>query len=194
MRGYRFWLDRGLTLVTVLALVTAVYFLVKERLIPAVRSEPARVIEGEELAESFQFELLSRDGSASRAARIQVPGRRPALLLVFDSACPACYANLPAWRDLLAVSAGGVISLAIGLDRDPRDAWKYAHDHLPAATAVSIRNAREFATVMGVRVVPFTALVGADGVLHFARQGRLDATATETAIRALEALTGSSNG
>jgi hypothetical protein len=187
-RGRRRWLDRLLNLVAAVAAGLAVYFLATERVIPALRGEPARAVPGEALPAKLALEPL---GAAS-GRKIVVPAGAPALLLVFNSSCPACYANLPAWREALAAATGDVRVLAVGLQSDRRAARAYVRHELPGAEPVMPGDARFFVGTLGVEYVPFTVLVDGDGVVRFLRQGRLDPAATTALRGALEALAGSS--
>lgn len=189
----RVWLDRALSLVTAVVVVTALYFLVIERVMPAFRGESVRVVEGGKLPESLEFELLGNVERPSESARVLVPGERGALLLVFSSTCPACYANLPAWRQVIAVVGDASTVLAVGLERDRSAARAYAERHLPAALSVVPEDARRFVGTFGVDIVPFTALVDAGGIVQFVQQGSLDSTAVTSLIRSLGALAESSN-
>lgn len=191
VKGYRVWLNRVLNLVTAVVAVMALYFLATERVIPAVRGEPVRVAEGAKLPGSFQFELLGEAGRTGEATKIRVPGSRPVLLLVFSSTCPACYANLPAWREVIENADGVPEVIAVGLEPDRLAALAYARRHLPAAVAVAPEDSRRFVGTLGVDVVPFTALVDTGGIVQFLQQGSLDSTAVSSLLRALGALTGS---
>jgi len=189
----RIWLERGLNLATALALAAALYLVAAQRVVPALRGTPTRVLEGERLAESYAFEVLGPGRDSGEGSRIEVPGRRSALLLVFNSTCPACYANLDAWRAAVRHTAGLAEPLAVALERDERAAAEYARRNLAGVRAVAPVDARRFAESFGIDVIPFTALVDSDSVLAFARQGSLDSLAVRSLIGALGALKGSSN-
>lgn len=181
-------MDRVLSAVTALVVVTVSYFLVTERVVPALRGEPVRVREGERLAEALQFEPLGSAGGALGLEGIRVPSARPALLLVFNSTCQACYSTLPAWHDLIAAAGDAASVFAVALDPDERAAGAYASQNLAAARAVVPEDPRRFAGILGVDIVPSTALLDRDGVLRFMRQGSLDSLAVSSLIRALGAL------
>jgi hypothetical protein len=178
-------MDRVLSAVTALVVVTVSYFLVTERVVPALRGEPVRVREGETLAEPIEFEPLGRSLGLKG---IRVPSARPTLLLVFNSACQACYRTLPAWHDLIAAAGNAASVFAVALDPDERAAGAYASQNLAAARAVVPKDPRRFAGILGVDIVPSTALLDRDGVLHFMRRGSLDSLAVSSLIRALGAL------
>jgi hypothetical protein len=187
------WLDRALNLATAGLVGVALYFVTTERLMPALRGEPAPAIEGERLAQSFELEVLGDNGTADAArARVRVPARRPVWLFIFSSTCPACYANLPAWRRVLEASRGSAAVLAVGLERDWRAARAFVREHLPAAMLAMPEEPRRFTAALGVELVPFTALVAADGRAVYVRRGGMDSMAVAAAIRALGALAGSS--
>ncbi len=190
-RWYGVWLDRALSLVTAVVVLAAAYFLGTERVIPALRGEPVRVAEKEKVAGELGFRRLAEGRLGSEGLR--VPGERPVLLLVFSSSCPACYANLPAWHAVIEVAQGVASVFAVAVERNQPAALAYARQHLSEAVLVAPEDVREFAGVLGVDMVPFTALVGSDGVVEFVRAGRLDSTAVGSAIRALGVLGGPSN-
>jgi len=189
----RVWLDRVLSLVTAVVVVTALFFSVTERVLPALRGTPVRVFEGGTLSERLEFESLRNSERPGESDQVPVPGEGGALLLVFSSTCPACYANLPAWRQVTAAVGDASTVLAVGLERDRSAARAYAETHLPAAHSVFPKDARRFVGTFGVDIVPFTALVDAGGVVRFVRQGSLDSTAVTSLIRALETLADASN-
>jgi len=179
-----------LSLLTAAVAVTAAYFLATERVIPALRGEPVALAEGEQLTESFEFRRLGASRDEER--EIKVPGARPYLLLVFSPACPACYTNLAAWREVMEAVGGSARVLAVALERDASTALAYVSGNLPGAVAVQSLEPRRFGDALGVKVVPFTALIDGDGAVRFMRQGSLDTTAVAAAKRALGALSGSS--
>lgn len=188
MVRYRVWFERALSLVTAVAVAAAVYLLVTERLVPAVRGEPVRVGEGAKLPERLEFEVLQAASRAGAAAKVRVPGRRAALLLVFSSTCPACYANLPAWRQAMDAASHRVGLLAVGLQPDRLAAADYARRHLEGALPVTPLDVRQFAGTFGIDFVPFTVLVDSNGVVRFAWQGSMDEKAVSLLTRALGAL------
>lgn len=190
MRRYRVWIERVLSAATAAVVVLALYFLVVERVIPAVRGEPVRVVEGGSLPGGLEFELLEGSGAEGT---VNVPGERPALLLVFSSTCPACYANLPAWLEVIEAAEDVSTVLAVGIEADRVAALQYARKHLPSALAVVPEDPHRFGGLLGVDIVPFTAVVDASGTLRFVQQGSLDSGSVDLLIRALGALSGSSN-
>lgn len=191
MRGYRLWLDRMLSVVTALVVVTAGFFVVTERVVPALRSEPTRVREGERLPEVLEFAPLDNGRNSLGGERVRLPDGRAGLLLVFNSTCQACYRTLPAWQRAVDALADDVAVLAVGLDSDGQAAAAYARRNLPRAVVLAPDDPARFASILGVDVVPFTALLDSDGVLLFVRQGSLDEPAADSLIRALGALAGS---
>jgi hypothetical protein len=190
VRRHRVWIDRALSLATAGVVVMALYFVITDRVIPALRGEPVRIVEGESLTSRLEFEVL--DGSDS-SVTLTLPGATPALLLVFSSTCAACYANLPAWREVIDAVGDRVKVLAVGIEADRMAALQYAETQLPSAMPVVPEDPYRFAGILGVDMVPFTALVDASGTLRFVRQGSLDAGGIESLIRALGVLAGSSN-
>ena len=191
MQGYRVWFDRLLSVITGLIVVTVAYFVVTERVVPALRGEPVRVWRGERLSEVLELAALDGGGDNRGRATVRIPDGRATLMLVFNSTCQACYRTLPAWRRAVAAAADGVAVLAVGLDPDRRGAAVYARHNLPTAAVVTPEDPVRFANMLGIDVVPFTAVLDPDGVLLFARQGSLDVQAADSLIRALGALAGS---
>lgn len=190
MRRYRVWLDRALSLLTVIVGLVAAYLVVTERVIPALRGEPVPVDAGEKLAGRLEFDLLAASPGGGKGGRIGVPGEGAALLLVYNSTCPACYANLPAWDRVVRAAEGVASVLSVALDRDRAAARAYARRHLPSTVAVVPRDARRLTGALGIGIVPSTALVGRDGVVVFLRQGSLDRAGVDSLVSALEALKG----
>lgn len=186
--------ERILNAITICAVAAASYLVVTERVLPAVRGPADLVLEGERLSSALPFERLgnSPDGGSSESL-VRAPGERPTLLLVFHTRCPACYRNLPAWRSLIDAGRGGVTTLAVGLDAEGRKVKAYARRHLAGAVAVRPLDRKGLLETLGVEIVPFTAVVGPDGVVEFAHHGSLDSVAVKDGIGALEALTGLSN-
>jgi len=194
VRDYKVWLDRALNLAMLLVAVAALYLLTTERLLPALRGAPERLGVGGQLAAALEFRTLAKGELGTGASGdIAVPGERPTLLFVFNSTCAACYVNLSAWQEVMDAAGGKATVLAVALERERSAAHGYARRHLPAAMAVVPKDAREFAGTLGVDIVPFTALVGRDGVLEFVRPGSLDSLAVCSLLRALGALAASSN-
>lgn len=176
--------ERGLNLLTLTVAILAAYLLATERLIPALRGAPTRTLEGEQLSERLQFRVLSGERNDGPAQTVPDTGRT--LLLVFSSTCPACFENLPAWEQVAGSGRGSVRVLAVALERDRRAASLYVRRHLPTATPVVARDAARFAAALGIEVVPFTALVAADGTVEFARPGRLDPASVRVLIDLLK--------
>ena len=186
LRHYGVWLDRVFTVVTAVVGLAALYLLTTERVLPALRGEPARVSEGERMEGRLVLEPL--EDSASRGTvgeLIAVPGDRATVLMVFSSSCPSCYANLPAWRRVLESGVGRADILAVGLQRDRIAARDYVRAHLGGVRGLVPRDPRRFAAILGIEVVPFTAVVAADGMVRYARGGSLDSAAVAALIRAL---------
>ena len=185
------WSDRVLSAVTALVVVMVGYFVVTERVVPALRGEPVRVHQGERLAEVLEFEPLENGNGPLGAATIRLPDGRTTLILVFNSTCQACYRTLSAWQQVVSAAGDDADVLAVALDDDRRAAGIYAQRNLPTALAVAPEDPGRFANTLGVGIVPFTALLNPDAVLVFARQGSLDAPAVDSLMRALGALAGS---
>ncbi len=190
MAGYRVWLDRGLSVVTVLVGLTAAYLVATERVIPALRGVPAPVDAGEKLAARLEFERLAAGPGEGGEDRMEVPGEGAVLLLFYSSSCPACYANVAAWDRVVSAAAGNASVLSVALDRDLESARAYARRHLPSTVAVVPRRARRLTGALGIGIVPSTALIDGDGVVMFLRQGSLDRAAVDSLLSALEALAG----
>jgi hypothetical protein len=192
VRDYKVWLDRALSLATVLVAVAALYLLTTERLLPALRSAPVRLGVGGQLAAALEFRTLANGEVGTGASReIAVPGQRPTLLFVFNSTCPACYVNVSAWQKVMDAAGGRATVLAVALERERSAAHAYVQRQLPTAMAVVPKDPREFAGTLGIDIVPFTALVGRDGVLEFVQPGSLDSLAVRSLLRALGALAAS---
>jgi hypothetical protein len=187
VRRYRVWLDRALSLVTVIVGLVAAYLVATERVIPALRGEPEAVDAGGRLAVRLEFGPGGWGWGRGRE-RISVPGEGAALLLVYSSTCPACYANLSAWDRVVRAAEGVASVLSVGLDRDRVAARAYARRHLPSTVAVVPRDWRRLSGALGIGIVPSTALVSRDGVVVFLRQGSLDGAAVDSLVSALEAL------
>ena len=183
-RRFDVLLGNVLNLATGVVVVLTVYFLFTERLLPSLRSEPVRVPEGGALTDSFSFRPLAEPKGKTKAYRY-IPDARPVLLLFYDSTCPACYANLSAWRSALEAADEGTMVLAVALEEDRGAAEAYARRQLPGAFPVQAIEPRELLATLGVEIVPHTVLVGIDGTLRFVRPGRLDEQALEVLIRAL---------
>ena len=163
----------------------AVYFLLTERLLPSLHSEPVRVPQGGTLTESFSFKPLGVKTAKPKDLR-HVPDALPTLLLVFDSNCPACYENAAAWRTAIEAAGEGIRVLALTFESEPVAPEAYVRGQLSGAIPMAPTEPREFALTFGVEIVPFTVLVDIDGTLKFVRPGRLDSTAVATLKRALD--------
>lgn len=188
------WLERILNTITICSVAVASYLVVTERVLPAVRGPADLVMEGERLSSALRFEKLGSgaDGRSSESL-VRAPGERSTLLLVFHTACPACYRNLSAWRSLIDAGGGGVAALAVGLDADGRKVEIYTRRNLAGAVAVRPLDGQDLLETLGIEIVPFTAIVGPNGMLEFVHHGSLDSLAVKAGIGALEALTGLSN-
>ncbi|MEE9156595.1 MAG: hypothetical protein V3U38_08085 [Gemmatimonadota bacterium] len=173
-----------LNLATALVAVGALYFLLTERVLPLLQSEPVRVHEGGTLTESFAFRPLGMERPKTVDLR-HIPDEWPVLLLVFNSTCPACYANLPAWRRAIDAAGRRVTVLAVAIESDRSAAQSYATRELPRALAVEPVEPMELTGTLGIDVVPYTALVGTGGSLEFSRPGRLDSADVASLTRAL---------
>ncbi len=193
MKRYRVWLDRALSLVTVIVGLVAAYLVATERVIPALRDEAEAVDVGGRLEARLEFDLLASNPVSRGGDRIRVPGEGAVLLLVYSSTCPACYANLPAWDRAVRAAEGVASVLSVALEGDLAAARAYARRHLPSTVAVIPRDARRLTGALGIGIVPSTALVGQDGTVLFLRQGSLDRVARDSLVSALEALQGPSS-
>lgn len=188
----RVWLERTLNISTAAIVAVAAYFLVSERVIPALRGDAAPAVQGEELEGSLEFQPLGEGSVGAGVGPIAIPGPRPALLLVFSTTCPACYANLPAWRQIVTAAADRASVLAVTLESDRAAVRAYVGEKLPGAIAVRPTEPQRFVDGLGVSVVPFTVLVDAGGTVGYMRRGVLDSLGVATAIRALGVLSDSS--
>ena len=161
--GFERWLNGA----TAVLLAAAAALLVRDRLLPLWRTH--QVVEvGEAVPGELGLESLAT-GDTTALERF-----RPALLLYFQSTCPACTRNLPSWRRLLQERPPGVPAVAVGLEPRPR-ALVYAREHLSGAVAVGPVDRSRTTHLMGVRAVPTTQLVGAGGRLLWSRTGVLTA-------------------
>lgn len=192
MRRGKVWTDRMMTAATAVTVGTVLYFLMTERILPAIRGESVPVQVGQRLERILELEQQVRDASEGFGI-LRLPLGMPTLVLSFSSTCAACYRNLPAWKRAIESAGSETRVLAVALEPDRESAAAYARRHLGGAQAVWPRDAREFATALGVHVVPHTTLLDANGVVRFQRNGSLDSISVQTLERALGALTGSSN-
>ncbi len=138
-----------LNLATALVAVGALYFLLTERVLPLLQSEPVRVHEGGTLTESFAFRPLGMERPKTVDLR-HIPDEWPVLLLVFNSTCPACYANLPAWRRAIDAAGRRVTVLAVAIESDRSAAQSYATRELPQALAVEPVEPMELTGTLGI--------------------------------------------
>jgi hypothetical protein len=185
------WLDRGLSLVTAAAVLAALYVVARERAMPARGAEALRPREGDKLVASLALESYARSDRPFEAERVRVPNGRQILLLVYASTCPACYANLPAWRRVILANGGATDVIAVGFEADPAASRAYAERHLPVVTHLAPTEPPAFAAALGLDKVPFTALISADGRFRIVRRGALDAAAESSLVRALRGPAGS---
>lgn len=161
--GFERWLNGA----TAVLLAAAVALLARDRLLPAWRAH--RVVEvGETVPGDLGLVSLATGDTAA------LERFRPALLLYFQSTCPACTRNLPAWRRLLEKRPPGVPAVAVGLERR-LPALRYAREQLPGALAVGPADRNRTTHLMGVRAVPTTQLVDGSGRLLWSRTGVLTA-------------------
>lgn len=165
---------------TALLLVAAAGLLVHDRLLPAWRAR--QVVEvGERVPEDL--------GLLTLAARdtLRLGRMRPSLILLFQSTCPACTRNLPAWRRLVEERPAGVRSLAVGLEAED-DALRYVREELPRALATRPLDTGRMTRILGVEAVPTTLIVAGDGRLTWRRTGVLGEADLQRALdRAREA-------
>lgn len=162
-RGFERWLNGA----TAVLLAAAVALLARDRLLPAWRAH--QVVEvGEEVPGDLALVSLATGDTAALASF------RPALLLYFQSTCPACTRNLPAWRRLLEERPSGVPAVAVGIE--PRvTALGYAREELPGAVAARPADRSRITRLMGVEAVPTTQLVDGSGRMVWSRTGVLTA-------------------
>lgn len=159
--------ERLLNVATAALLLLAGGVLARNHLAPAWRAR--QVVEvGEPVPASL--ELVSLTGADTLA----LGDLRPALLLYYQSTCPACTRNLPGWRRLLDELPADLTAVAIGLE-GARPARRYAREELPGAAAVRPADRARATHRMGVEAVPTTQLVGPDGRLRWSRSGVLSA-------------------
>lgn len=157
--------ERWLNGATAVLLVAAGGLLVRDRLIPAWQQRQVVAV-GETVPAGLSLVTL--------AARDTVPlGRlRPSLLLYFQSGCPACTRNLPAWQRLLEERPRDVRVVAVGLEA-PAAALGYVRRELPGALAVRPEDRAGTLRLLDVEAVPTTQLVDGDGRLLVSRTGVL---------------------
>lgn len=180
--GPRRWTGRALDAGTWLLLLLGVAFLVRDRLVPAWE-ESRRVAVGEAVPEELRLISLASGDTLAPAS----PGAAT-VYLIFQSTCPACERNLPAWKRLLE-AAPGARALALGLE-EAGTALDYVRASLPEALAVDALDRNAFVRRLQVSVVPTTLVVDGRGVL----QARLDGMLRAGAVDTLVALLGSGPG
>lgn len=171
LSGARRWTGRALDVGTWLLLVVGVTFLVRDRLVPAWE-ERQRVAVGDVVPSELRLAALASGDTVPPSA----PGVST-LFLVFQSTCPACERNLPAWQRLVAEARGSRV-LAIGLE-DESAALAYVRELLPDALAVRPLDRDEFIARLDVTVVPTTLAVDAQGVLRRRAEGMLQSGAVD---------------
>lgn len=170
-RGEKPGIDLWLNGATAVLLIVGCALLVRDRILPAWRD--LQVVEvGDEVPDDLTLvSLPSRDTTA-------LEGLRPALLLYFQSTCPACARNLPAWRRLMEERPPGLPAVAVGLE-EALPALGYVREELPGAVAARPEDRSRMTRLMGVEAVPTTQLVGEDGRLLWSRSGVLGASEVE---------------
>lgn len=167
--------DRWLNGATAVVLVLAAALFVRDRVLPAWRAgQVVRV--GERAPDGLELVALA-SGDTMLLERL-----RPSLLLYFQSTCPACGRNLPAWRRLVANRPPGVRVAAVGLE-DAAPALAYVREQLPEALAVRAADQSRATRLMGVKAVPTTQLVGTAGKLLWSRTGVLTEADVEGVLR-----------
>jgi hypothetical protein len=184
------WVEKMSSLASATALCVALFLVARARVAPISRPEPDLISEGERVSADLVLQPLMASAESEDAVEIRVPGARPTLLLVFSSTCPACYANLPAWRQVIEAGREAVRVIAVAMEPDRTAARDYAQHHLADAEPTAPRDARTFAEVLGVNVVPVTALIDSDGTLRSIKRGSLDSASLSSIIGVLGALTG----
>jgi len=173
-RGEKPGIDLWLNGATAVLLIVGCALLVRDRILPAWRD--LQVVEvGDEVPDDLTLvSLPSRDTTA-------LEGLRPALLLYFQSTCPACARNLPAWRRLMEERPAGLPAVAVGLE-EALPALGYVREELPGAVAARPEDRSRMTRLMGVEAVPTTQLVGEDGRLLWSRSGVLSASDVERVL------------
>jgi hypothetical protein len=185
----RSWVEKMSSLASAAALCVALFLVARARVTPISRAEPDLIGEGERISADLVLQPLTASAEPGVAAEIRVPSARPTLLLVFSSTCPSCYANLPAWRQVIEASRGVVRVIAVGMEPDRTSARDYAQRHLADAEPTAPSDPRAFAEALGVNVVPLTALIDSDGTVRSVKRGSLDSAALSSIIGVLGALT-----
>jgi hypothetical protein len=153
-----------LDLVIGLTAVMALFFVVRERLVPWIAERS--VIDPGEVIKEGPVLIDARTGDS-------VPIRRgdDNLLLVFRSTCPTCERTAPAWHRLS--TSEDWRTTAIGLE-DADGAAAYASAHLPTARVVVPSDIDRFATRFRIDVVPTTLIIDRAGRLVARHAGPLE--------------------
>jgi thiol-disulfide isomerase/thioredoxin len=141
-----------------LALVAAVPALAAPQASPA----PA-------MAAGTQLEDFEAEGLDGQVRKVSFQGQ-PTVLMFFLSSCPTCHKMIPEWNRAYERRPEGIQVVAVLLDREPPGFFMSMPVEFPVVRAPS----RRFAADLGVQRVPFTARVGADGVVQNAANGILD--------------------
>lgn len=154
----------ALDLLVGLIALTALSFLVRERLVPWIE-ERSILDPGDLVGDQLSLEDASTGDSIS-----WTPGA-PTLLLVFRSTCPVCERAVPTWVEL--ASAGPWQTTAVGLE-PAEDAARFARTRLPLARAAVPRDIDAFAKRFRIRVVPTTLVIDREGRLTARHAGPLE--------------------
>jgi peroxiredoxin len=117
-------------------------------------------------AEIPAFEAEALDGST---VEVRFEGRST-VLVFFLSSCPTCHKMIPEWNRAFERRPDGLQVFGVMLDREPPGFFMTTPVRFPVLRAPT----RRFASDLGVKRVPFTIRVGADGKVENAHQGILD--------------------
>ena len=159
----RTWRELALDIVVGLTAVLALFFLVRERLVPWI-SERSVLDPGELVKEApFLVDAETGDSIAFQAGAAN-------LLLVFRSTCPTCERAVPAWNRLAAGDAWR--TTAIGLE-SPDAAVAYAGDRLPSARVAVPKDIDRFTRRFRIGVIPTTLVIDREGRLVARHAGPL---------------------
>jgi hypothetical protein len=153
-------LDIGVGLVAVLAL----FFLVRERLLPWIAD--LSVLDPGEAVKDPPALVDARTGDPLR-----LESGVDHLLLVLRSTCPACARAMPAWRRLAAER--NWVTTAVGLEAG-ETGGSYIGVHLPTARAAVPAEIDEFTRRFRITVVPTTLLIDREGRLVARHAGPLE--------------------
>lgn len=156
------WILNGLT---VLALAAAIGFIVRDRVLPALRE--TRIVDpGERIPEGIRLRNLTTGDTVALESLV------PATILVFLTTCPACERATPAWREAVERAPGSrLIAVSVGPDSDA-DVWTARE--LPAGTmTLQPLDTPGFLRTLRVAVVPAAFAVGKDGRMVDRREGVL---------------------